>query len=120
MPNPEQEIDLTLPSDQPMTQPSPRDYPERAQDRDVPTIAPAYEGVASVGNAPPAGMVPVEIDSGDQPWCTIYLKDGNKLRIQLAVASVHRNDNKMGPDGMPEYVIGAGFHTQAFPRKQRK
>lgn len=84
------------------------------------SIAPAYSGVAEVRSGPPAGLVPVEIDSGDQPWCTIYLKDGNKLRVQLAVASVHRNDAVKGPDGMPEYVIGAGFHTQAFPRKERK
>lgn len=84
-------------------------------------IAPAYKGNAEIRpEAPPAGMVPVEIESGEQPWCTIYLADGNKLRIQLAVASVHRNDHKSGPDGMPEYVIGAGFHTQAFPRKKRK
>ena len=84
-------------------------------------IAPAYKDVAEIrAAAPPAGMVPVEIESGEQPWATIYLADGNKIRIQLAIATVHRNDHKTGPDGMPEYVIGAGFHTQAFPRKQRK
>lgn len=61
-------------------------------------------------------VAPVEIESGETPWATIYLSDGNKLRIQLTIAGVHRNDSVLGPDGLPEYIVHAGFHTQAFKR----
>jgi hypothetical protein len=76
-----------------------------------------------MGDTPPTLIVkwtPVEIDSGDTPWCTIFLADGNKLRIQINVSSILRNDAVTGPDGMPEYNINATMNVQAFPRKQRK
>lgn len=66
-------------------------------------------------NLPPNATA-VEIEDGDQPWCEIRLKDGNKLRVQINVAGVFRIDGQPTLDGMPNYTIMSSMNVQAFPR----
>ncbi len=62
--------------------------------------------------------VGVEIVKGEQPWATIWLADGNRLRIQLVIMNIYRNDAERDPAGMPGYVVQAHFNTQAFPPEE--
>ncbi len=63
-------------------------------------------------------MTPVEIDSGQQPWCDLILADGHRLRVQINIAGVWRIEGQFGEDGMPKYQVAiSGPNVQAFPGK---
>jgi len=65
-------------------------------------------------------LEPVEIESGQQPWCEIYLADGHKLRIQVNIANVWCVKGAPSNDGTPIYQIASALNVQALPRKKRK
>lgn len=64
----------------------------------------------------PPNVTAVEIEDGDQPWCEIRLKDGNKLRVQINVAGVYRNDAEHDAHGLPSYTVMSALNVQAFKR----
>jgi hypothetical protein len=62
--------------------------------------------------------VPVDIIKGEQPWCTIHLADGNRLRVQLVVHQVLAVEGGLDEYGNQAYDIVSGPLFRTFPPKK--
>lgn len=66
----------------------------------------------------PAHLVPLAIESGNQPWCDIYTAD-YRIRVQVNVRALLLDTlAPPGPGGIPEIKVMADLNCNAFHRSE--